>query len=772
MKRLLVLLFWLGSLLAMVFWLVTQVRVESDLSHFLPNDSQDETELLFTELQKGSASRLILLAIEGDETSALAESSQILAHKLRESGLFSRVENGGQIAQIIDPKLFEYRYLLTPIERHRFPDTEQLRDALQKRLAELRSPLPSPFNQTIDRDPTAAYRQLLTQWAPSLRPAIRAGVWFSEDGKRALLVAETVADGLDLNAQSEAVTLIEQGFQAIDPEHKQQLRVSGPGVFGAQSREIIRTDTTRLSVISSLVVLGLLLLAYRSLPLLLYLLLPVTTAFIAGATATAVVFGELHGITLAFGITLLGVTIDYPIHLFSHLRSGEAATRSVSRIWKPLSLGVVTTCIGYLVLVTTDFNGLRQLGVFTIGGLLAAALVTCWILPQLVPSKRMELPLQSVLRRLYSFRLSAGVQPALLLIAGIALLFVLNRGGDIWQNELASLSPLPSALPRLDRELRQQLKAPEINQMIIGTFNNSEQALQIAESLETGLLQQLIEDGFIESFDCASRYLPSARRQRERQALLPSKEEISASLNDAAQALPFRIAVFQPFLEAVENSRALPPITFADLADTPPGRRLAALLRQSEEKWILLIPLSGIKESGALAEKLATLLPPGVSYMDLKQQTERLVAGYRHGINERFLWGVLSMLLILVVGLRSFSRALKSLVPTAVALPITLMLLDLIGTQLTLFHLISLMLVVGIGLDYSLFFNHSTDSEESVATLYSLLVCFLSTLAVFAILGSSQIPVLQAIGQTVAVGVIIVFAAAYILRCRTDDETA
>ena len=75
---------------------------------------------------------------------------------------------------------------------------------------------------------------------------------------------------------------------------------------------------------------------------------------------TALLFGEVHGLTLAFGVTLLGVTIDYPIHLFSHLHPGELPVDAMRRIWKTLRLGAITTCIGYLALVSTDFTGLQH----------------------------------------------------------------------------------------------------------------------------------------------------------------------------------------------------------------------------------------------------------------------------------------------------------------------------------------------------------------------------------------------------------------------------
>ena len=86
------------------------------------------------------------------------------------------------------------------------------------------------------------------------------------------------------------------------------------------------------------------------------------------------------------------------------------------------------------------------------------------------------------------------------------------------------------------------------------------------------------------------------------------------------------------------------------------------------------------------------------------------------------------------------------------------------GVSLNLFHLVSLVLAAGLGLDYALFFEHASDDPaEQKRTLHALLVCSLSTLLVFALLALSTVPVLQAIGVTVSLGVISNFALALLL---------
>jgi predicted exporter len=97
--------------------------------------------------------------------------------------------------------------------------------------------------------------------------------------------------------------------------------------------------------------------------------------------------------------------------------------------------------------------------------------------------------------------------------------------------------------------------------------------------------------------------------------------------------------------------------------------------------------------------------------------------------------------------------------------------LQALGISLTLFHLISLILVAGLGLDYALFFEHAADDPaEQRRTLHAILVCSASTLLVFALLATSSLPVLRAIGLPVTIGVVSNFVLALLMtRPRVRD---
>jgi predicted exporter len=159
-----------------------------------------------------------------------------------------------------------------------------------------------------------------------------------------------------------------------------------------------------------------------------------------------------------------------------------------------------------------------------------------------------------------------------------------------------------------------------------------------------------------------------------------------------------------------------------------------------------------------------------VTLLDTKNASETLVTNQRIKI----LWSlaIAAVLLAAVVAfsLKRASRVYRVLAPMALTTLLIIAVLQAAGVSMTLFHLIALILAAGLGLDYALFFEHASDDPmDQRRTLHALLVCSISTLMVFVLLGISSLPVLRAIGITVSLGVVLNFVLALLL---TRSEAA
>ena len=745
-------LFWILVMAGGLWFSATQVALHSELADLLPEGTTATQRLLLNEVRSGLAGRLMLLAVERGSPDELARASREFSDRLWASGHFALVANGMQGMMPQDHGLvFQSRYLLSPrIGRDAF-SSESLREALEQRLDDLRSPLAPLIKQTIPADPTGEFLTIVSGWSDDHRPAKHGGVWMSKDRSKALLLVETKAAGFDADAQAAVQQEIRQVFASVagQPPHV-RLLMSGPGVFAVEAKQTIEREAWRLSTAAAVLVVLFLYASYRSIIVVLLSLIPLTTGIMAGMLAVQAWFGFIHGITLGFGITLLGVVDDYPIHLFSHLNSRGTAAAVMQEIWPTMRLGMLTTAIGFAALLLAGFPGLMQLGLFAVIGILTAAFTTRWILPVFVPEGFVPRPVWPALHA--GLERLTGLKSAIPVAIVLACATLLWSHTPLWEMELASLSPVSEAKKDLDRELREQLGAPDVRDLLVIEGQTEEDVLQYAEALDARM-QSLRASGAIAGYDLISNLLPSRRTQQDRQSYLPERSVLMRNFDEAQKGLHFSPGLFRPFLAAVESARTQAPLEKMTFAGTALGPRLASLLFEQGGGWKAIVPLRGVADRRQLADVVRRWNMPAVTYLDMKQESNRLMIAYRDRTFLIVVCGFFVIGLVLAIGLKSASLLGPVLFPIISALAVVAAVLNLAGEPLSLFHIATFLLVIGLGLDYALFFNRPEGTEEGrLRTLYGLLVCSTTTVLVFGVLASSSIPVLHAIGMTAAIG--------------------
>ena len=237
--------------------------------------------------------------------------------------------------------------------------------------------------------------------------------------------------------------------------------------------------------------------------------------------------------------------------------------------------------------------------------------------------------------------------------------------------------------------------------------------------------------------------------------------EAYQALDEALLGVPFRGDAFGPFVEDVASARMAEPLGADDLAGTPLELAVSGLLLRGEGHATALVSLTGLEDPAALA---AAVEPLGAHVLDLKQASESLVAQWRLRALAALAVAALLLAGTVWLALRVPRRVLRVLAPMALSTLLILAVLRGLGVELNLFHLVSLVLAAGLGLDYALFFDHAGDDrDEQLRTLHAVIVCSLTTLLVFSLLALSSIPVLRAIGGTVALGVAFNFALALLI---------
>lgn len=773
---------WLCCL-AFAAWVALDARYVADLSAFLPSRPTPAQQLLVDQLRDGPGSRLILIALERGDAETRAKLSTTLARRLRSDREFSNVGNGEGVTAARDREfLFAHRYLLSEAVTPEHFTPSGLKESMQETVADLASPEGLTLQGLVVRDPTGEMLTVIDQLSRTQAPRAKDGVWTSVDGARTLLIAETGAAGSDTDAQERALAAVRHAFEEavrdsrLPPARSVELVMSGPGVFAVASRAKIEHAVMRLSAAGSALVIIILLAVYRSPSALILGLLPVATGALMGVAAVALGFGVVHGITLGFGITLIGEAVDYSIYFFIQ-SAGGATERWERHLWPTMRLGMLTSVCGFASLLPSRFPGLAQLGAYSMCGLIAAAAVTRFVLPVLLPrnfSVRDLAPAgERVARRLRAIRGTRATAPwiaAGCLAAGSIAALLLSRDA-LWSRELSSLSPIPAPELRQDAQLRADLGAPDSLDLVVVQGTSLDSVLGGAERTARAL-EPLIAEKVIGGFDNPAVYLPSRATQSARRASLPDPVTLARNLDEAARDLPLDAARLSPFKGDVESARRGPLLSAADLAGTSMATGLDALTMQRAGGFSALLPLHAADPSQpkidvARVRRALAATHSSAQVLDLKQESDALYSDYLRDAMRLSLAGLLAIVVLLLGALRSPGRTARVLAPLVLAVLTVAAVLALCQVRLTILHLVGMLLIVAIGSNYALFFDsRARDGEQAGPTLVSLCIANACTVMGFGLLSFSGVPVLEALGTTVAPGALLALIFAAILTPR------
>jgi predicted exporter len=743
--------------------IVWHSRFSADMSFFLPAHPSAGQQVLVDQLREGAVTRLLMLGVSGGDAGQRAALSRELRARLASQPEFIAVRNGEAHGLDADREfLFRHRYLLSPaVTPERF-SVAGLRAAIAESIDLLSSPAGLLVKRLLPQDPTGELIGLLLGLDAGAQPDSRAGVWSSRDGERAVLLAQTAALGSDTDAQARALDVVREAFAAARTAAgvpAASLQIAGPAVFAVHARATIQAEVARLSLISTLAIAGLLYFVYRSFGLMSLSLLPVVSGALAGMVAVSLAFGTVFGITVGFGSALIGEAVDYSIYYFVQSERGDTTTWR-ARFWPTIRLGVLTSVCGFAVLLLSGFPGLAQLGLYSLIGLLTAAAVTRFVLPQLLPVG-VEARDLNTLGKAFA-RLAVWLPRLRWPIIGLATLaaasLIANRD-PLWSHELAALSTASTEDLATDRALRADLGAPDARLLVVVSAADREQALQAAE--RTGVqLDRLRAAGVIGGYESPVRFLPSAATQLARRASLPSVAQLRERLPLALADSPLAAGKLEPFLHDIDVARAAPIIGPEALHGTSLALAVDALLLPRRNGWSVLLPLrppSGDRLRALDAEALrATLAGSGALLIDLKTELDKLYAHYLDEARLLSLGGFVAIVGLLGATLRSPRRVLQVIVPLLLAVLLVTAALNLAGVRLQLLHLVGMLLIVAVGSNYALFFDRLGGRlAGEPRTVASMLIAALTTAIGFGTLATSQVPVLQALGITVGPGAIL-----------------
>ncbi|MCS6260224.1 MMPL family transporter [Shewanella baltica] len=801
---------WLLLMLSASLWTLqlwqNGARVQSDILAMLPHLQQDKlTERALNQVEATLADQVYIALVAKDETTAIS-AAKLLMQKL-EADLVARGKQGAltdirsadiQLGEALGQFYFPHRFKLLTAPQAEALASQNIESLIEAATAQLYNAFSYANSNLLAQDPLLLFPANLLTLAPSSKVRASQGILLANQGDNvaAVVMAKGRESAFNPNAQLAQMTALTQGLDAVKQSYPDITVLKAGALFHAlAATQTAKSEISILGLASLLGVIALVWLAFRSVMPLLLAIVTISSGLLLAVTFTLSVFGELHLLTLVFGTSLIGIAIDYSFHFYCERLSDteRSAKATVAYIFPTVTLAFITSALAYVGIGLAPFPGMQQVAIFCAAGLLGAYLTLILAYPLLAGSR---LPagsrplalagtyLSSLTQLSKRFTTPLGMGMFALVILVWCLVGVTKLTVD---DDIRHLQQSPASVTEPENQLRQLLSGGTDNQFLLVRAPSEEALLQQLERVSP-MLNAAIANQELGNYVSLSRYLPSHRKQDTAYHL---QGEIYQTQIDTVLTSLGLDENLKPELQAAYLAAKTEYITPAAFFTLGAGKQLAPLWLAPNEAnspagngqlnddgasaehgadqgadygadYGAIVLLGGIQQIDALKARFAH--DGSVQLIDKVADISAVMGHYRL-LTLKLLALALGIALLLFSLNFGFKKAAVVVAVPALAALLTLATLGLTGSPLSLFHALALILVFGIGIDYSLFFASAQNHGKAVMMAVFMSAC--STLLAFGLLAFSQTQAIHYFGLTLSLGIGFTFLLSPLILTTT-----
>ncbi|EMI7259790.1 MMPL family transporter [Vibrio alginolyticus] len=751
-----------GALLLKQWVWSAESPIETNILKLLPKNQQNPVAEQAFESVSASMSDKVIFVITAPDKNALFATAAEFDKGLRQSNHFRDVVGkiSPQEQQAWASYYFKHRFqLLTPEQRERLSKNPE--QQVQHVIQSLYNPFSGVTGQELQNDPFLLFRDYLsqvTQQSSSFR-LDNGYLSVEKDGAQYLLITAELKDSPYSLTGQLAVPDIQALEQSVAQKYGAEVAHTGVLFYADFGTQSAKSEISTIGVFSLLGIIAFFVLVFRSVVPLSLALLSITIGLLVALSVTTWIFGKVHLFSLVFGASLIGVSIDYAFHyLTERLAAGNEwdSEQGLKHIFIAITLGLITSLIGYLGMLVAPFPGLQQLALFSSIGLIAAYITVVAWYPILArnPSRTISnLPGQSLLAKWLTLwnqpRIKVGL-PMLCVVASGFFLLQLNYDDDI-----RLLQTMPNDLKQQETLITTLSGMQSSQQMLVVTADDDENLMKKLESL-TPTLEAWKADSTIESYQSLSRYLSSVERQQQDYQLIRDLYATQSSPLTSGLGLSKKPKMDADFI----------PVTVEQYLQNPVSAPVRFLhLGKIKEKSATVVVLNQLQDSAVV--KAFAKSQSDVVYLNKAEEISTLFGEYRIKIME-LLAAASAVIFLVLIKRYGLQHSCRVLLPSLIACACGLATAVAMGTTLNLFNLLGLVLILGIGIDYTLFF---AEKARSVSTLLAITLSAMTTVLSFGLLSLSQTHAIHSFGITVLSGIFVAWLLSPI-AIKTEETTS
>ncbi|MFP3596181.1 MMPL family transporter [Chryseobacterium sp. SIMBA_029] len=595
----------------------------------------------------------------------------------------------------------------------------------------------------------------------------------TKDGKNLLLFIDPKNKSNDTKKNEVFVDQLNTIKENINKQFKGKTELSyfGSPVIAVANAQQIKKDIQNTVIISMTVLLILLIYYFRNVFTPIIVFLPTVFSVLLALMILYFIKDKISAISLSVGAILIGITIDYALHILTHYKHNNNIEELYKEITQPIILSSATTAVSFLCLIFVRSEALKDLGLFASITVFLSSVSALIIVPQLYHPKEKEGKLSTNFIDVIGSYPYEKNKPLIIgcSVVIIACLFGFRHVG--FNEDIGDLNYIPKDLKISEAKLE---KLSDITSKSIYTisYGNSEEEALTRNSQLSSFLEKEKKDGKILSYNSLGNVVLSEKEQHKRIEIWQKfwnsakKQQTLSELVSNGNKFGFNSSAFDNFNEnlnkeypilSLRDYEKVKALQVSEFLSSEKGFYTVSNVVKVDEKKRDAFIKDVEKKHDALA-------------IDRQQMNENFLGLLKRDFNTLINYSLLAIVLTIIVFFRNFELTLLTMFPIVLTGVVTAGILYFLGLELNIFSTVVCTLVFGVGDDFSIFLTkamqkeHTTGKNELPTYRTSIILAVFTTILSIGSLIFAKHPALHSLALVALIGmfsVIIITSTLY-----------
>ena len=607
---------------------------------------------------------------------------------------------------------------------------------------------------------------------------LQKGYLFSEDGQHLLGAVSLSVSSSETAKLSQFFEKLDKLLNGLEQDYANKIKAGyfgAPLVASGNARQIKKDIILTVSMAVVMVII-LIALFYRSKRLYFIIFLPAILAVITSMAILFLIQGEISAIALGLGSVLVGISIDYVLHIFTHHQETGSVKKVLGDVAEPILISSATTASAFFGLLIVSAPALQDMGLFAGISILFSALFSLIFIPIFLKKKQEKASVSNpffrrAIGQFVSFPFHEKKWLILVVFLLSPVLYYFSKS-VLFQGDMNVINYMTEETHRAEEHLNEISQISQRNVFVVSKSENLNKALEKAEYLEQKLAEQ--NDWGVLNYTRLSVLLPSESLQKERLAKWNQfwteerKHLLLTKIDHVEQQYGFRAGSFSGFEQWFQNS--FPNISDEDV-ELIKQALLKELIQGSYKNSLVITQIKTTTEDKKqLNEKLSAWLPNGLFLIDKEYLTSRFVDQLKKDFKKLVNISLLIVFIIIWVAFGRIELAIITYLPLTLSWIWTTGMMSILNLEFNIVNIIITTFIFGLGIDYCIFITRGLMQEykyggsrlESFKT--SILFSALTSIVGIGVLIFAQHPALKSMAFVTIIGLISVMLLSFTLQ--------